>query len=73
MNNTIIIAKIRALFLTGGKHKAKQENALCSCNEARKCISSLRSTVMNIQDIRFRKSMEFYWYVSDINQFKLEL
>lgn len=71
MNNTVIIAKIRALFLTGKKYTAKELNALCSFNDSRKAISVLRSTGMNIQDIRLENQCKLYWYVSDINQLKL--
>ena len=73
MNSTIIIAKIRTLFLNGGKYTAKELNALCSFNDARKAISVLRSNGMNIQDIRLDDNCKLYWYVSDINQLKLEL
>jgi hypothetical protein len=71
MNNTEIITKIRALFLTGKKYTAKELNDLCGFNDSRKAISVLRSTGMNIQDVRLENRCKLYWYVSDINQLSL--
>ena len=73
MGNNILIAKIRALFLTGGKYTAKQLNALCGFNDSRKAISVLRADGMNIQDIRLQNGCKLYWYVRDVNQLSLEL
>ena len=52
MNNTIIIAKIRGLFLNGGKYTAKQLNSLAGTNDARKAVSVLRANGMIIRDVR---------------------
>ena len=65
------IAKIRALFLTGGKYTAKQLNAVCGFNDSRKAISVLRSTGMKIQDVRMEGRCKMYWYQSDENQLTL--
>ena len=73
MNNTIIIAKIRALFLTGNKYTAKQLNAVCGTNDSRKAISLLRQSGMKIQDIRQVNRCRLYWLEADNNQLKLEL
>lgn len=73
MGNNILIAKIRALFLTGGKYTAKQLNALCGFNDSRKAISVLRADGMNIRDIRLQNGCKLYWYVRDVNQLTLEL
>lgn len=73
MGNNILTAKIRALFLTGGKYTAKQLNALCGFNDSRKAISVLRANGMNIQDIRLQNGCKLYWYVRDVNQLTLEL
>ena len=73
MGNNILIAKIRALFLTGERYSAKQLNALCSFNDSRKAISVLRADGMNIRDIRLQNGCKLYWYVRDVNQLTLEL
>ena len=73
MNNTIIISRIRALFLTGKKYTAKELNAVCGFNDSRKAISLLRANGMNIQDVRLENHCNLYWYVQDVNQLKLEL
>jgi hypothetical protein len=73
MGNNILTAKIRALFLTGGKYTAKELNALCAFNDARKAISVLRADGMNIQDIRLQNGCKLYWYVRDVNQLTFEL
>jgi len=71
MNSTIIIAKIKALFLSGNKYTAKQLNALCGFNDARKCISVLRQDGMQINDVRLVDNSKLYWYVSNENQLSL--
>jgi len=71
MNNTIILAKIKALFLTGTKYTAKQLNSLTSTNDARKAISVLRADGMNIKDVRLENQCKLYWYVSNENQLSI--
>lgn len=73
MNNTVIIAKIKALFLTGGKYTAKQLNAVCGFNDSRKAISVLRASGMNIQDLRLDNHCKLYWLEIDKNQLELFL
>jgi len=72
MNSTIIIARIKALFLSGNKYTAKQLNALCGFNDSRKAISVLRSSGMNIQDIRLDNHCKLYWYVQDLVQTSIQ-
>ena len=69
--STIIAAKIRALFLTGGKYTAKQINPACGFNDSRKAISVLRSSGMNIQDMRMDDRCKLYWLVQDDSQLSL--
>jgi len=71
MNNTIIIAKIRGLFLNGGKYTAKQLNSLAGTNDARKAVSVLRADGMNIKDVRLVDNCKLYWYVSNENQLSI--
>jgi hypothetical protein len=71
MNSTIIIAKIKALFLSGNKYTAKQLNALCGFNDSRKAISVLRSEGMDIKDVRLENQCKLYWYVSNENQLSI--
>jgi hypothetical protein len=73
MNNTIIITKIKALFLSGNKYTAKQLNALCGFNDSRKAISVLRSTGMDIRDLRLENNCKLYWYVANESQLSLFL
>jgi len=71
MNNTIIIAKMRGLFLNGGKYTAKQLNSLAGTNDARKAVSVLRANGMIIRDVRLVDNSKLYWYVSNENQLSL--
>jgi len=71
MNNNIIIAKIKALFLTGSKYTAKELNSILGFNDSRKAISVLRSTGMNIKDIRLENRCKLYWFESENNQLSL--
>ncbi len=71
MNNTIIIAKIRGLFLNGGKYTAKQLNSLAGTNDARKAVSVLRANGMIIRDVRLVDNCKLYWYVSNENQLSI--
>lgn len=73
MNSTVIIAKFRALFLTGNKYTAKQLNSMVGFNDSRKAISVLRSNGMKIRDLRMENRCKLYWYEQDTNQLKLEL
>ena len=66
-----IQTRIRTLFLTGGKYTAKQLNAMVGFNDSRKAISVLRSTGMDIRDIRTESRCKLYWYQSDKNQLTL--
>ena len=66
-----IQTRIRALFLTGQKYTAKQLNEVCGFNDSRKAISVLRSTGMDIRDIRTESRCKLYWYQSDKNQLTL--
>lgn len=68
---TNITAKIKALFLAGGKYTARQLNALCSFNDSRKAISVLRANGMNIQDMRMNNGCKQYWFVRDERQLSL--
>ena len=69
--NTVITAKIRALFLAGGKYTAKQLNAMYGFNDSRKAISMLRANGMKIQDIRMNDGCKQYWFVRDERQLSL--
>lgn len=71
MNNTVIIAKIKALFLSGNKYTAKQLNSMLGFNDSRKAISVLRQDGMNIQDVRTQNRCKLYWYVENSNQLSL--
>jgi len=71
MNNTIIIAKIRGLFLNGGKYTAKQLNSLAGTNDARKAVSVLRADGMIIRDMRLENNCKLYWLQVDENQLNL--
>jgi hypothetical protein len=71
MNSTIIIAKIKAFFLSGNKYTAKQLNALCGFNDSRKVISVLRANGMDIKDVRLENQCKLYWYVSNENQLSI--
>ena len=66
-----IQTRIRTLFLTGGKYTAKQLNAMVGFNDSRKAISVLRSSGMNIRDIRQDNRCKLYWYQSEENQLTL--
>ncbi len=71
MNNTIIIAKIRALFLSGRKYTAKELNSLVGFNDSRKAISVLRAQGMDIKDLRLENRCKLYWLVQDKLQLNL--
>lgn len=70
-NNARLVAKIRALFLTGQKYTAKKLNAVCGFNDSRKVISVLRAKGMKIQDVRLENRCKLYWYVSNDSQLSL--
>ena len=63
------MAKIKALFLRGGKYTAKQLNEISGGNYARKGISVLRRAGMDIQDIRLPDGCKLYWLnIQDFRQ-----
>lgn len=69
--STVIATKIKALFLTGERYSAKQLNAVCGFNDARKAISVLRANGMQILDIRMGDRSKQYWLVKDEQQLSL--
>lgn len=70
-NNLPIIARVRELFLSGGKYTANEINSLVGFNDARKVISTLRSEGFNIQDYRLPNQRKVYFLKSDNIQFKI--
>lgn len=59
-----IIQSVRNLFLSGGKYTAKDINALCPTNDARKLISYLRHEEgWNITDCRLPNGCKLYWLI----------
>ena len=71
MNNSILIAKIKGLFLSGERYTAKQLNALCGFNDSRKAISVLRAGGLKIQDLRLENNCKLYWLEKDRQQLSL--
>jgi hypothetical protein len=70
-NNSVLTAKIRGLFLNGGKYTAKQLNALCGFNDSRKAISVLRANGLKILDLRLENNCKLYWLEADKKQLSL--
>jgi predicted xylose isomerase-like sugar epimerase len=69
--NKRIKATVRNLFLTKGmKYTARQINAFCNFNDARKVISDLRKEGMSIRDYRNDDGTKTYYLVPD-NQLNL--
>ena len=71
MNNSVLIAKIKGLFLSGEKYTAKQLNVLCEFNDSRKAISVLRANGLKILDLRLENNCKLYWMEKDKSQLSL--
>lgn len=59
--NISIIKTIESLFMTGRKFYAKELNELAHTNDARKRISELRRTGLDIQDSWQPNGCKLYW------------
>ena len=60
-----IIQKIRSLFLRGGRYTAQEINQIIGTNDARRFITDLRRSGMNIKDFRLPNGCKEYWYPID--------
>ena len=60
-DNIPIIERIKALFLRGGKYSARDINQMTGTNDARRFISTLRRSGLNIQDRRQEDHSKLYW------------
>lgn len=65
INSLPIIARVRAVFLSGRKVTAKELNNEIGFNDGRKVISTLRSQGMNIKDYRLNDFRKVYYLEPD--------